>query len=640
LRNLPVIILTLALIVAAGVLLQGVGNQFMFDSRAAIPENPLLQAVDGNLDSWRAAALSSDSGSLGRPVSMLTFALNQLGAEPGEAVPFRLTNILIHLASALVLFLFVQRLLLTSPLLNVSVAAAGWVAVLAAAFWVLQPLSVSTVLYVVQRMAQLATLFVLSGLCVYVHYRERWVDHRPPAGELIAAGLWLLLITLLAVFSKENGLLLLWALVVVEVCFYGGYVAGCRRPWLDHLALFVLFLPILAGLLLFSAAPELVLDAYDQRAFSLEQRLQSQARVLWQYVGWSLSPLGPGAGLHHDDFVLSSGWMQPATTLLAALAWVSVLLAALLGRRRWPVYAFTVLFFLVTQSMESSIFALEMVYEHRNYLPSAGLALGAAWLLYRLCERFASPYFAPLAISVLLALAFSTWSRASAWGDEALLARVNLVAHPQSVRSRYHYANSTLRLAEQTRAGERRDALLVEARTAYQRMAAMSPGSYAAAVSLIYIESALFQDRVAAARWFEALQGAVAGRVVQPEDLNALSLLVDCQLTGLCALDSTELLDLLETVRRKAGKDYYLQTLRGRVLASDPDSAGAAISAFEAAIAARPRYAPAYYQLAGLHNRSGRGGDAVEVLRRLSAADPRRVQLGPLRAALEFAGDD
>lgn len=460
------------------------------------------------------------------------------------------------------------------------------------------------------------------------------------AGELVAALLWLLLFTGLAVYSKENGLLLLWAVAVVELCFFAGYVGDRHYRWLSVTTVAVCLLPVLLATILFLNHPGLVLDAYEGRPFSLIERLQTQGRVLWHYVGWSLSPTGPGAGLHHDDIPISTGWLHPVSTVISAMAWAAVLAAALLLRTRWPVFAFAVLFFLVMHSFESSVFALEMVYEHRNYLPSVGLWILAAWLLYQFCDQYAAHFLLPLSVVLLLAMAFATGWRASAWRDEAVLARVNLLAHPDSIRSRYHYANTTLRLAEAHAGRAAAAPLLEEARSGYRALADMSPAGFAAPVSLIYIASAHDRDFTAAALEFEALRAAVGRRVPQPEDLNALSLLIECEVAGLCRLGQTPLLELLAHVQAETDKDYYIETLRGRLLASQSGGASRAIAAYEAALGQHPGYVPAHFAMARLLSDEGRDGEIVEVLRRLSAADPRRIQLPPLRSSLDFGAHE
>ncbi len=51
---------------------------------------------------------------------------------------------------------------------------------------------------------------------------------------------------------------------------------------------------------------------------------------------------------------------------------------AFLLRRRYPLLLLAVLFFLVGHSMESTLIPLEMVYEHRNYLPGMLVCLALA----------------------------------------------------------------------------------------------------------------------------------------------------------------------------------------------------------------------------------------------------------------------
>jgi len=82
-------------------------------------------------------------------------------------------------------------------------------------------------------------------------------------------------------------------------------------------------------------------------------------------------------GFYHDDFQASAGWLTPWTTLPAVLGLLCVALAALVVRRRFPLFAFAVLFFLAGHLLESTVFPLELVFEHRNYLPS--IAPSSPW---------------------------------------------------------------------------------------------------------------------------------------------------------------------------------------------------------------------------------------------------------------------
>jgi tetratricopeptide (TPR) repeat protein len=106
------------------------------------------------------------------------------------------------------------------------------------------------------------------------------------------------------------------------------------------------------------------------RPWTLGQRLLTEPRVLLDYLDllWLPRPFTPG--LFNDHIQASTSWWSPATTLPAILAVFGLIIGAWLLRRRWPALAAAVLFYFVGQSLESSTVALELYFEHRNYLPA------------------------------------------------------------------------------------------------------------------------------------------------------------------------------------------------------------------------------------------------------------------------------
>ena len=165
-----------------------------FDDGPNITLNPLLQ-IDGKVfDDWRVATVSGDSGPLRRPVAMFSFALNYVLAGEFDAISLKAFNLGVHLTIAALVYLFTVRVLRAPAAGGFGIGDRQCIALLAAAIWFLHPLHVSTVLYAVQRMAQLSTLFVLAGLLVYTHYRLRWALNGAVTGELLAAGLWVRLV--------------------------------------------------------------------------------------------------------------------------------------------------------------------------------------------------------------------------------------------------------------------------------------------------------------------------------------------------------------------------------------------------------------------------------------------------------------
>ncbi len=127
------------------------------------------------------------TGILTRPLSMLSFTLERyfFGLHP---FIFKLTNLIIHLINTTLVFLLVQALLFhfqarypesirfhtSTPILALLVTAA----------WALTPINLTAVLYIVQRMESLATLFMLAGLLAYIHGRSQMEEGQDRAGRI------------------------------------------------------------------------------------------------------------------------------------------------------------------------------------------------------------------------------------------------------------------------------------------------------------------------------------------------------------------------------------------------------------------------------------------------------------------------
>ncbi|MCB1675683.1 MAG: hypothetical protein KDI01_05305 [Halioglobus sp.] len=430
-RVLPLLAALLLLGGTAWLYWPGAQGPAMLDDRSNVA---VVANLEGSTHTASDYVFGNRSGPLGRPVSMLSFVAEQLYLDGGTAGSKRI-NILLHLLNgALVMYL------LSLLLAHAAVPAPRWFALLFGCAWLLSPLYVSTVLYVVQRMAMLSTLFMLLACIVYVHWRR--VLFR---GVPVMAGFALLCACIaLAVLSKENGILIVPVLVLLEVLWFRGRRGASdddseRNPALYRCALTLLWLGAVAAVALLALRFDSILAGYARRDFTLTERLLSQARVLWDYIGQLLWPELPRMGLFHDDFALSMSLFEPGSTLYAVAAWLLLVPLALL-LLRWRSGALVVCalsIFLVGHAVESSVFALELYFEHRNYFPGVGLFLALAVLLGRLCARWpqcAAPVLAWSAVYVLL-LAVQTGSQVQIWSSAPLL-RLNYVnQHPDSFRA-------------------------------------------------------------------------------------------------------------------------------------------------------------------------------------------------------------
>jgi len=345
---------------------------------------------------------------IGRPLAMATFALNGVFAQ--SPFEFKLVNLLLHLATATVVYWLVRRLLSLYHSATLSGAAAVTVALL----WTLHPLQVSTVAYVVQRMTILSALFSLLALLSYVRLRmSETAGGKPPS--VWSWSVPLLGLPLLAVLSKENGALIPVYLLLLELTIFRFRGEdSTRRRLFGYFGLVVVVGGAVAAFLVVPDALEG--RSYIGRPFDLAERLLTETRMVTMYVGQILLPRLSEMPFYYDGVTPSAGWLKPPQTLAAA-----VLLAALLGLglaliRRRPIGAFGILFFFAGHLIESTILPLELAFEHRNYLPSVGLILATVDLV--LAARGALARFRPVLAGIgVVGILLLCMLRASAWSS-------------------------------------------------------------------------------------------------------------------------------------------------------------------------------------------------------------------------------
>jgi Flp pilus assembly protein TadD len=147
----------------------------------------------------------------------------------------------------------------------------------------------------------------------------------------------------------------------------------------------------------------------------------------------------PGRFSLEHHFPISTGFMTPPWTAFAMAAvvlWCGAGLWALLRPRR-RVVGFFMLWLPASLAIESTVVPLEMIFEHRMYLASMGLAGLAALGVARLCGSFAAARL-PLASACFVAvvlLAVATSARIPVWSDRLALAEESLAHAPRSARA-------------------------------------------------------------------------------------------------------------------------------------------------------------------------------------------------------------
>ena len=368
----------------------------------------------------------------GRPLSHLSFVYSALvvGTSPQA---FRSVNLVLHLLCGLLVFRMISALAARDPGLADNRV---WLAVMVAGLWLTAPLFVSTVLYAVQRMAQLSALFSLLALLFFIEGRERLANGGPGARSHLFLGVPLCLVS--GILAKENAVVVVGLLVLIEFFFFSTKALERRAVHVLR-AFFVLLVlaPLVSGAWYFATHTSSLIGGYSLRHFSLGERLLTEPRVLWDYAGALLLPSGSRLGLIHDDYAISRGLLSPISTLPAIIAWAGLLTVSFVKlRHSRPCIPFGLAFFLLAHSLESSFLPLEIYFEHRNYLPAVGLYLAAAVATVGLAEKF--PYgqviVRAIAIAIIPIFLVSTTLRAIPWRVHIATLILALEEHPDSPR--------------------------------------------------------------------------------------------------------------------------------------------------------------------------------------------------------------
>jgi hypothetical protein len=405
-----------------------------FSGGAFYDDYPNLTDLTGvhDLRSAFEYAVNGKGGPLGRPIALLSFALNA-PSWPGAMGDFLHTNTCIHLINGLLLIWLSYRVARSFP---ARLPNPEWFALGVGTLWLAHPLLISASLMSVQRMTTLSATFVLGGLLTFVSGLACIGSHPSRAFWLMSLGIGLG--TLLAALTKENGALLpVFALILQGVLLSDSKTT--MPPWFRWWRRVFMVAPMLALLGYVALTWPHITDVYALRDFTLKERLLTQSRVLSDYVHLIFVPMRSSLGPFHDDYLISKGLLSPPSTLVFLLLWFCAIGGALALRRRFPAAAFSLLWFVAGHSIESSVFALENYFEHRNYLPAIGLLFLVVYLVWQVPVRWRNLSRAALAGYAVLFLLICD-ATAEVWGNHRLAAELWYQEHPGSERGAQYLA--------------------------------------------------------------------------------------------------------------------------------------------------------------------------------------------------------
>ncbi len=365
----------------------------------------------------------------------LSFALNyRLGGL--EVFGYHLTNVLIHIGSAFLVYEIVAHTFRTEWMKGTGLSgdrtAASAVAITTALLFAVHPLQTQAVTYITQRFASLAAFFYLLSLLFFIRWRN---------GEGKGAGRGALYAfsvasAVFAQMSKEISFTLPAVIVIYDLVFYRA--KGGRLKYLSP------FLLTLAVIPLTMLAPKLGIriagpgidekimaaQVHELLTFSRYDYLLTQFRVIVTYLRLLVLPVNQNWAY---DYPVSHSLLELRVvsslifllSVFAAAVWAFVR-ARSSGNGYLLLAACGVFWFFITLSIESSVIPIkDVIFEHRLYLPSVGAALTFSSLSFLLFERLrrlplrvpAAAFAAFLMLVTAVPLALATYSRNLIWSD-------------------------------------------------------------------------------------------------------------------------------------------------------------------------------------------------------------------------------
>ncbi len=421
----------------------GFSGQFYFDSKSNIYQNRYIKINHLDISEFK-KVLFGKVTLRERPLSNLSLGLNYYwkGLNPKY---FRVINIIIHIATTLAIFFFFynllqvdieyQKRLLKKPLIINPVYASSIIALI----WALHPLQSQAITYIVQRMTSQATLFSFLSMGLYLKargYRSIYSKKRTSLFYLLS-----LFSFFLAVGSKEIALIVPILIILIELYYFDLLKNLKKSSYLITISILGIIFIILVNhffnifdriFFIFSHFT----DKFTGKPFSPYERLLTEFRVLIKYLYLFIFPYYKNLSLHHE-IELSKGLFLPPTTFLSLIFILGSIIFSIYWRKKWRLLSFLILAYWLSHIEESTIWALDIIYEHRMYLPSAFLVGIGVLLVYRLLQ-FLRPRFRLfigilLLTTILVCYGINTYRRNVVWGNTLLFYKEDIKKDPENL---------------------------------------------------------------------------------------------------------------------------------------------------------------------------------------------------------------
>jgi protein O-mannosyl-transferase len=443
---------------------------FQFDDMPNIVENPLIRSPRMIIDSLTFCNQESPHYRQDilcnfikvRYIGYVTFAINNF-LHGLNVAGYHFINLSIHIVNSMLVYSLVILLFRTPLLRDVSSDTyKQFIAFTSALLFAIHPVQTQAVTYIVQRFTILASMFYLSSLVSYIKWRNLSIEKNPSSGNLSSYLFYIgaLLFSILAMKTKEISFTLPLVIVILEVVFFKGK-AGKRILPLIPLILTAAIIPY-SLLNVNNASGSFLQEVADKTRLltnvSRMDYLFTEFRVIVTYIRIIIFPFGQNFDY---DYPIYRSFFDPHVyrsflfLLLIAVTGIYLLYHSKKNEKYHqtlaPLVSFGIFWFFITLSVESSFIPIvDVIFEHRVYLPSVGafiaLTSSVDMIVHKLEERWqqASKYAIIVLVVLALSLVFPTYMRNNVWRDRTTLWEDVVAKSPKKLRGYIHLASSYL----------------------------------------------------------------------------------------------------------------------------------------------------------------------------------------------------
>ncbi|MBN2180258.1 MAG: tetratricopeptide repeat protein [Deltaproteobacteria bacterium] len=604
-------------------------SPFVLDDESSIVNNPHIRLQ--NLDFTKLWNAGFKSVAHRRPLPNISFALNYIADQYNER-GYHIVNTLIHIISGFLIYLFIRITFIISSTPDKDYETfnaedsfyASVFAFCTALVWLAHPIQTQAVTYIVQRMTSMAVMFYMLSLLLYIYARR----------TEIMINRWLLfslsLVSwLVSLACKEISATLPLIIFLYEWFFFRNLNFEWLKRNIKYFILPLLIIVILAFVYLGDSPIERILSRYETRDFTLSGRVMTQFRVILLYVSLLIYPLPSRFNLDYQ-IETSLSFFDPITTLFSFIVIIICIGGAVYLASKERLLSFCIFWFFINLSMESSVIGLEMVFEHRLYLPSIGFFVLVMFILFRLVSYVfrkekdmtrrnnrAAKYVLLVSIPLILLLSLATYQRNSVWRDEITLWRDCVKKSPGKARCHNNLGRSYYR-----------EGIFEEAEQEYKKALALDPEYFHAYNNLGSVYASM-------EKYDEAIEQYQQGLSVNPGSSDLWYNIANIYKVSGYIDEAIQHYQQALSLNPNEARAHY--ELGGIYLNNDLYEK--AEKEYTRALTINPYYIEAYHNLGNVYQKSGRLEEAMLIYKKVLGLNPEIIESYNNLAILYFKMD-